>query len=50
MKLLLLTCLTICFLPAGAGEGSKVGVGTLVLTHRPESDLSNASPDPPDRT
>ena len=35
---------------AGEGEGSKAPVGTLVLTPRPESDLSNAGPDPSDQT
>ena len=34
----------------GEGEGSNPGVGTLVLTPRPESDLSNAGPDPSDQT
>ena len=34
----------------GVGEGSKVPVGTLVLTPRPESDVSNPGPDPLDQT
>ena len=36
--------------PAGGGEGSKVPVGTLVLTPRPEFDVSNPGPDHLDQT